>query len=331
MNRFQNVDIWCLLAGRLGSLTEKFQELAPEAARALDKAWSEFLVSHFIPEMGERDSGFPRRINFIRKASLPPQPPPELVRPVLFLHGYNAAVTEFKEMTIWLASTGKNGDGGCVRVADLDQMRGNAKLFRMEFTAPFQPIHENVAEIEAVVQAICQATGSERLDLVAHSKGGLDARAYVDMDDARVERVVTVGTPHLGAELAEIFYRMRQNMTQDPLDCDNSILRSDLLREFFVDRVDADGRVNNPVLHRLNENWPRQSRRVRFLALGGAGFLTCIPQGATMRGDGIVALTSALGLPGAAMGIVNGVIHNHLAATQAVMLQTASFLTQEKV
>lgn len=327
MKTFWDVDIWRLLGDHVESLTEKFQSLAPDTARALEESWSEFLVAHLIPPMGEHENSSPRRINFVKKAVPPPQAPPKLARPVLFLHGYNAAVTEFKEMVSWLASTGQNPDGGCVRYSDLGQLSGQAKLFRLEFTEAFQPIRVNVAEIAATVQAICEATGAERIDIVAHSKGGLDARAYLDRDDSKVERVVTIGTPHLGATLAEICCRLRATMFSQHLGCDNNLLRRDLLREFFVDTVDDAGRANNAVLHDLNLNWPRQSRRVRFLTLGGTGVLTCVPQGVTMSGDGIVAVESAWGLPGAATGTINGVVHNHLTACQSAMLQTATFLT----
>ncbi|MER6471405.1 esterase/lipase family protein [Streptomyces collinus] len=50
------------------------------------------------------------------------------------------------------------------------------------------------------VEEICERTGSERVDIVGHSLGGLIARYYVQClgGDLRVRTLVTLGTPHAG-------------------------------------------------------------------------------------------------------------------------------------
>ncbi|WP_333774579.1 esterase/lipase family protein [Streptomyces sp. IBSBF 3136] len=50
------------------------------------------------------------------------------------------------------------------------------------------------------VEEICERTGSERVDIVGHSLGGLIARYYVQClgGDLRVRTLVTLGTPHSG-------------------------------------------------------------------------------------------------------------------------------------
>ncbi|MFF7235997.1 alpha/beta fold hydrolase [Streptomyces collinus] len=50
------------------------------------------------------------------------------------------------------------------------------------------------------VEEICARTGSERVDIVGHSLGGLIARYYVQClgGDLRVRTLVTLGTPHSG-------------------------------------------------------------------------------------------------------------------------------------
>ncbi|WP_237555158.1 MULTISPECIES: lipase family alpha/beta hydrolase [unclassified Streptomyces] len=50
------------------------------------------------------------------------------------------------------------------------------------------------------VEQICEQSGKRRVDIVAHSLGGLVARYYVQRlgGDARVRTLVTLGTPHSG-------------------------------------------------------------------------------------------------------------------------------------
>jgi triacylglycerol esterase/lipase EstA (alpha/beta hydrolase family) len=57
--------------------------------------------------------------------------------------------------------------------------------------------------IEARVRELCAATGAARIAIVAHSMGGLAARAWMRAcSSARVARLVTLGTPHHGTALA---------------------------------------------------------------------------------------------------------------------------------
>lgn len=59
--------------------------------------------------------------------------------------------------------------------------------------------------IEARVQALCAATGAAQIAIVAHSMGGLAARAWMRAcPGARVARLVTLGTPHHGTVLANL-------------------------------------------------------------------------------------------------------------------------------
>ncbi|MFD8548536.1 esterase/lipase family protein [Streptomyces sp. NPDC059649] len=56
------------------------------------------------------------------------------------------------------------------------------------------------------VADVCARTGHRRVDIVGHSLGGLIARYYVQRlgGDARVRRVVTLGTPHSGTRIAPL-------------------------------------------------------------------------------------------------------------------------------
>jgi len=58
--------------------------------------------------------------------------------------------------------------------------------------------------VQHAVQALCQETGQQNIIIVAHSMGGLVARAYLrdHAEQHHIARVITLGTPHHGTELA---------------------------------------------------------------------------------------------------------------------------------
>ncbi len=75
------------------------------------------------------------------------------------------------------------------------------------YTHNLEPIYADIGSYaEALarrIDEICAASGAEKLIIVAHSMGGLAARAYLRRHGARrVAKLVTLGTPHCGTELA---------------------------------------------------------------------------------------------------------------------------------
>ena len=88
----------------------------------------------------------------------------------------------------------------------LMRLQGSGHAFIALNLAPVLGAMEGyVPQIEDAVQRITQATGLAPL-LVCHSMGGLAARAWLKQmkAQARVHRVVTLGTPHRGTWLARL-------------------------------------------------------------------------------------------------------------------------------
>ncbi|MCM8595540.1 triacylglycerol lipase [Accumulibacter sp.] len=76
-------------------------------------------------------------------------------------------------------------------------------------TISLEPVYTSIDDyIEPLarrVDAVLAATGADRLVLVGHSMGGLVARAYLQRHgSSRTARLITLGTPHQGSELAYI-------------------------------------------------------------------------------------------------------------------------------
>jgi triacylglycerol esterase/lipase EstA (alpha/beta hydrolase family) len=65
-------------------------------------------------------------------------------------------------------------------------------------------IDDYVPQVHQAVEALCKESGSEKVVIVAHSMGGLVARAYLRRHGPqRVAKVITLGTPHRGTSTAQ--------------------------------------------------------------------------------------------------------------------------------
>jgi triacylglycerol lipase len=104
--------------------------------------------------------------------------------PVLLVHGYGCNSGYWHFMSRALSRAGISHYG-----IDLEPMLASIDQF--------------VPALHARIEEICRQTGQQRIVIVAHSMGGLVARAYLrDHGARRVLRVITLGTPHRGTGLA---------------------------------------------------------------------------------------------------------------------------------
>lgn len=106
--------------------------------------------------------------------------------PVLLIHGYVCNRGYWTKLSRQLARAGVAHDA-----VDLEPIVAD--------------IEEFVPQVEQAIEALCARTGGERVILVAHSMGGLVARAWLRRYGAqRVARIITIGTPHHGTALANL-------------------------------------------------------------------------------------------------------------------------------
>jgi triacylglycerol lipase len=69
----------------------------------------------------------------------------------------------------------------------------------------------NAQILKITIDNILSETGSEKVNIIAHSKGGLDARYLIwkyNYGD-KVASVTTLSTPHHGAEIADLIYKQK--------------------------------------------------------------------------------------------------------------------------
>ncbi|SEN99592.1 alpha/beta hydrolase fold [Duganella sp. CF517] len=81
--------------------------------------------------------------------------------------------------------------------------RARISHYGIDLEPPGAAIDDFVPQVRAAVERLCAETGSGQVVVLAHSMGGLVARAYLRRHGhARIARVITLGTPHHGTTLA---------------------------------------------------------------------------------------------------------------------------------
>jgi triacylglycerol esterase/lipase EstA (alpha/beta hydrolase family) len=78
--------------------------------------------------------------------------------------------------------------------------RGVGPVYALSYGPPLASIERFADQVAERIAAIAAATGAAQVVLVAHSMGGLVARAYLRRyGGAKVRRLITIGTPHKGS------------------------------------------------------------------------------------------------------------------------------------
>jgi triacylglycerol lipase len=84
--------------------------------------------------------------------------------------------------------------------------RGFAQVCTWNYSPLQRDVESAAAALGRHIERICQESGHDRVHVVGHSLGGLVARYLVQRlgGDARVESLVTLGTPHAGSRWAHV-------------------------------------------------------------------------------------------------------------------------------
>jgi uncharacterized alpha/beta hydrolase family protein len=108
--------------------------------------------------------------------------------PVLLVHGYAEDAAIWKK---WEDMLRKDDiQFFTVTFKDSDDKCGSAK--------------QHAVELEKRVQDVKGQSGSKKINIVGHSKGGLDARVFLDITDTKdIANLIMIGTPNAGSLVAE--------------------------------------------------------------------------------------------------------------------------------
>ena len=74
----------------------------------------------------------------------------------------------------------------------------------------------NAAVLKTNIETIMRETGAEKVNIIAHSKGGLDSRFLIWHYDfgGKVASLTTICTPHHGSEIADLLYNRKITHTK---------------------------------------------------------------------------------------------------------------------
>lgn len=136
---------------------------------------------------------FIERTKYLRKLKLQEFPEPEVVRlkyPILLCHGYGAITTIIKPSPLFEA---------CML------LREHGILAFAPNIVPYARIETRSDQWVNRIQTLIDTYNFKKLNIVAHSMGGLDLRYALTHTDIaeHVASLTTIATPHRGTSLAE--------------------------------------------------------------------------------------------------------------------------------
>ena len=155
------------------------------------------------------------------------------------------------------------GRGDFLLMAHYFRLKGRKRSYRIKFPKD-QSIEEMATSLAEFIRQVTKATRQKKVDLVAHSLGGLVARAAVIEHrlETAVKTLITLGSPHQGTHPARYLYS----------------------------KIIKDLRPESLYLKKLNKKrWPK---RVRGVALWSRNDLFILPpESATADGMEAVEMT----------------------------------------
>lgn len=206
--------------------------------------------------------------------------------PVLMVHGLG--FRDWKHINYW------------GRIPGTLESRG-AKVFYGHQDS-WGTIEENAFCIRKSLLAALRETGAEKVNIIAHSKGGLDARYLISTlgMGKNVASLTTVSTPHHGSKTMDMLYRFPGWMFRAAGWFVNLYFR--ILGDKSPDFAHASRQVTTGACRRFNEDNPDfpgvyyQSYAIA-MKRPSSDFLMVIPSFVTGliegENDGIVAVSSA--------------------------------------
>ena len=176
-------------------LSARHASATPPEFRLGPAAWLRLFEEEFVASMLQSSWYMPRATP--RQVVYPNSPAP----PVLLLHGYGCNSGYWTHLLPRL-------DAARISHATLD----------------LEPVTGSIDDyaplVQRAVESLCAATGADKVTIVAHSMGGLVARAWMRAHGAaRVARVITLGTPHHGTCLASFGVGLNAAQMQRSAGC----------------------------------------------------------------------------------------------------------------
>lgn len=123
------------------------------------------------------------------------------VRPIVLVHGWTGDVNSLQQLDTWLAQDGIPSGG------------------RVNLQRGIETIANSAPLLTNAIRHTAQEYGVERVNIFAHSKGGLVGRYALHTSETAlmVESLVTLGTPNHGTRMADVPERLLRLQCQSAL------------------------------------------------------------------------------------------------------------------
>lgn len=151
--------------------------------------------------------------------------------PLVFHHGFNAAP----------------GSRQSFHVDLLVSLRSRGAVIYTSAVSPFNSVANRAAQLGRQLDQILAESGADKVNLIAHSMGGLDARfaisslGYAD----RVATLTTISTPHLGTLLADAVLAPSQWFSRDALDALGHLIGESYAADAFASNVNVHASLHD--------------------------------------------------------------------------------------
>jgi triacylglycerol lipase len=136
--------------------------------------------------------------------------------PILLLHGFNASTTN-----TW------SFNGVAERLAQHAAMDGSVPTHwvREALVPPFESPEVRAAALVDQVNRLLHDSGAPKVNLVAHSMGGLDARVLIDLDamKGKIASLTTISSPHLGSAIADVVLQVLSKADTTHVEVANAV------------------------------------------------------------------------------------------------------------
>lgn len=193
--------------------------------------------------------------------------------PIVLVHGFTGSRTLWNFVDVPEALR-RDGHGGTKGPAE-------ARVFHAELP-PFGRPDDNAIVLSKQIDDVLARTGATRVNLIAHSKGGLDARAFVSLhnDDDRVASLTTIASPHHGTRVADAALGLIDGTRSDSaIDHLLTLWTLSLSRDEFIGREDIRGALSD-MAERNADAWNAahpDDPRVLYQSWAGVSFVGGLP------------------------------------------------------
>lgn len=171
-----------------------------------------------LGDLGPVDAGTPVKVPTLPAPTPPVRPGTGAPYPIVLLHGMGGFDT-MKGLPV----TYFNGVQ-----ADL-VAHGETQVFVTE-VAPYDTSVNRAAALAPQIDAILAKTGASKVNLIAHSQGGMDARILASPGGLgygdRIASITTIGTPNRGTPVADLLLKLVKGIpTQVTQDVTDAVLK----------------------------------------------------------------------------------------------------------